>query len=123
MLIQNGTFPGEQHLEQCFDNLQLTIRAVLQTLPTTAQLASGPFGVFSTTCSAHCTTGGADFWAIDVNGVSFASEVTAWWFGGHSPKTVSDCIGYECMDACVPEEEDFPQGFGATDALVTIGRH
>ena len=45
-----------------------------------------------------------------MNGQSLASLVAAWWFGNDTPSTVSDCMGYECMALCLPEEQKFPAG-------------
>ena len=101
-----------QKTEACFNNVQLAIRSVLLTLPTVNQTGSA---IFSSTCSAHCTSSGADFWSITVNGDSMATQMASWWFGHNTPNVLSDCMGYQCMDVCVPEEEKFPQGFGATE--------
>jgi hypothetical protein len=30
---------------------------------------------------------------------------------------MSNCIGYQCMAQCLPEEQKFPQGFGATESI------
>jgi hypothetical protein len=100
--------------ETCFNNFQLAMRGVLQNLPTSNQTNSG---IFSSTCSAHCTSGGADYWSISVNGDSMASLMADWWFGHNTPSTMSDCMGYECMAMCLPEEQKFPQGFGATESI------
>jgi hypothetical protein len=103
-----------QKVETCFNGFQLYVRSVLQNLPTPAQTGSA---LFSSTCSAHCTTSGADYWSITVDGESMASLMASWWFGHNTPVTVSDCMGYQCMAECVPEEQKFPQGFGATESI------
>ena len=103
-----------QKTELCFNNFQNAMRAELQNLPTATQTSSA---LFSSTCSAHCTTGGADYWSIQVNGVSMASQMADWWFGHNTPKVMSTCIGYQCMATCLPEEQKFPQGFGATESI------
>jgi hypothetical protein len=113
LLEQGGTVPGLQQTIECFASVQQDIRTVLQSLPTPEQ---GSSGVFSSVCSAHCTTGGADYWTVTVNGASLSSLVAAWWYGNDTPYVVSSCTGaVECMDSCVPELQKFPQGFGATE--------
>ena len=103
-----------QKTEQCFNNFQTAMRAELGTLPTPSQTNSA---LFSSTCSAHCTTGGADYWSITVQGTSMAQLMADWWFGHNTPKIVSPCIGYQCMAQCLPQEQKFPQGFGATESV------
>ena len=112
--IMQGNFdaPYNQLTTQCFNNLQLTIRSVLQNLPTATQTGSG---IFSSTCSSHCTTTGADYWTITVGDATLSSLVAAWWFGHDTPRTISACQGTPCMADCIPEEQRFPQGFGATE--------
>ena len=105
---------AEQKTIDCFNNFQLAMRNVLQQLPTASQPNSA---IFSSTCSAHCTSGGADFWSITVGGESMASLMASWWYGHNTPQVYSQCIGYQCMDTCVPEEQKFPQGFGATENI------
>jgi len=96
------------------DNFQNAMRAELQNIPTATQTNSA---LFSSTCSAHCTTGGADYWSITVGNQSMATLMADWWFGHNTPKVMSDCIGYQCMAQCLPEEQKFPQGFGATESI------
>jgi hypothetical protein len=127
--MQSGTFDSSTAQASvgqtlaCFNNFQQQMLSVLAGLPTAAQ-ASGS-SLFSSTCSAHCTTGGADFWTITVNNdgvnVSMASMVADWWFANNEPKVLSTCNGYPCMAYCVPEERKFPQGFGATEGVASDG--
>ena len=109
-----------QKTEECFSNFQLAMRAELQNLPTATQTNSA---LFSSTCSAHCTTGGADYWSIMVNNVSMAMLMADWWFGHNTPRVESNCMGYQCMAQCLPEEQKFPQGFGATESIARRRRH
>ena len=112
--MQGSPFFGEQKTEQCFNNVQQAIAAVIDTLPTPSQAGSA---IFSSTCSSHCTTSGADFWTISVNGESMAQQFASWWFGHNAGNVVSECRGYQCMAECVPMESKFPQGFGATENI------
>ena len=121
--MMQGQLKGATLAEQCFDGVQAAFRSVLQTLPTAVQR---PFsGVYSSTCSDHCTSGGADMWTILVGGRSLASMLSDWWHGLSSAPSslapsveLSSCIGYSCMALCVPEERKFPSyGFGASEAV------
>lgn len=109
--------------EGCFNNFQQAMVAVLDTLPTQSQAAGS--SLFSSTCSSHCVTDGAEFWSIVVlqNGVnvSMASMMAEWWFGNNEPRVISPCTGYQCMAICVPEQRKFPQGFGATETVASDG--
>ena len=95
----------------CVNNFQATMRSVLQQLPAPGQASSG---IFASTCSLHCVTNGPDWWTIQVGGQSMASLMTAWSFGGDTPYVVDPCIGVDCMQQCLPEEQQFPSGdFGS----------
>lgn len=96
----------------CVDSFQDAMRATLAQLPAPSQTAAG---IFSSTCSLHCTTNGPDWWTIQVGNQSLASLMTAWYFASDTPTVVSPCSGVDCMQQCLAEEQQFPSGdFDAT---------
>jgi Pectinacetylesterase len=113
-IMQNAPFINSRKTIICFNNFQTAMNQVLVTLPTMAQTTSA---VFSSACSLHCTSTGADYWSITVNGQTFSTLMAAWWFGHDTPRTISTCQGTPCMAKCIPEEQRFPQGFGATENI------
>ena len=124
-LMMQGGFDTSNaaQTEGCFNNFQQAMVTVLDTLPTQSQSAGS--SLFSSTCSSHCVTDGAEFWSITVqsNGknASMASMMADWWFGNNEPRVISPCVGWQCMAVCVPEERKFPQGFGATETVASDG--
>ena len=54
-------------------------------------------GVFSTSCIAHCLTDDSTMYhTFLANGVSIATALSSWYWGGVTAQAVSDCVGYPC---------------------------
>ena len=62
-------------------------------------------GVFSSTCLVHCLSGQTKngqtpFTQIEAAGTTLAAALSAWFFQGDAVHAVSDCIGWQCTNAC-----------------------
>jgi hypothetical protein len=82
--------PPEQAWTEAFQTATL---ALFATLPSS-------IAIYSSTCLVHCLSCNADFYEFTVNGVSLASAMQQWYFGGATEQLVSDCTGWPCTLAC-----------------------
>ena len=56
--------------------------------------------VYSSTCFVHCLSGQATFYDFTVDGITLASAVSGWYFGGNRVEVVSSCRGWQCTQQC-----------------------
>jgi hypothetical protein len=86
--------------------------ALIQALP-------GGTGVFSPTCLVHCLSGQTKngqtpFTQLQSAGTSLAASLSAWYFLNEDVLAVSDCIGWQCTQACgVDMRTGLPCNMGA----------
>lgn len=62
-------------------------------------------GVFSPTCLVHCLSGQTKngqtpFTQLETAGTTLSAALSAWYFQGDDVHAVSDCIGWDCINAC-----------------------
>ena len=57
-------------------------------------------GVYAPTCLVHCLSGQLSFTQLTTNNVSLNMALTSWYFDNVGVAVVSDCIGYNCVNAC-----------------------
>jgi hypothetical protein len=75
------------------DQFQSGTRSLIASLPAGT-------GVFSPTCLVHCLSGQTTFADLLVDGSSFVSAVSGWYFDGTPTQVVSQCNGWACINQC-----------------------
>ena len=80
------------------EQFQAGILSLIQDLPPGT-------GVFAPTCLVHCLSGQTKngqtpFTQIETAGTTLAAALSAWFFHGDAVHAVSDCIGWQCINAC-----------------------